>query len=279
VTNPLPARDRDFVLAWNEIPYFVYRIRYSNLLILNGLKQDMIRRGLPISPQSILAVIDDDYVREVSVEHRDQNVPPADRDSFESHITNIVKLFSINKEMLDRNQFPSVLRDRLAYYQVMIRDLHYGMARNMQIETRPRYQAGFTALGSSIHVLSSNLDIHGYHHDQVIFFVEILSKSILWVIEIYAGHTIPDGREIISGLLETQPVVRHFMSLDRHASPDTQLADIADELLAALEPEIRAISVRYQEIYLPGYAWMITLEETVDVLRQVGGRRIDSDSD
>jgi hypothetical protein len=259
-----PPRGQDSDLAWNEIPYLVYWVRYSNLRILNGLKNDMIRRGYFISPQSILAVITDGYLRDVSVQYGENNQPPTNSDSFEALILSIAVQFSMNQAMLVRIQSPNPLLTRLQRYQSMISDLHDGMARYLQIETRISYHNKFMPFANRIAGLRRRR-VRGYDHSDVTFCVDSLSRELLSVIAIYAGGALaPKGKEVISRLLETKDVVRHYMRLDRHR--DILLVAISDRLLDVLGLELGSIS----NIYQPGYAWMTQVMTMLDQLRDVG---------
>jgi hypothetical protein len=73
-----PPRVPAFSLVWNELPYIVYWIRYINLGIVNGLKQDIIRRGLPLSPLSMLMVIE-------QLQRDSHRLLDAVKDRFEMH--------------------------------------------------------------------------------------------------------------------------------------------------------------------------------------------------
>jgi hypothetical protein len=276
-THQPPARGGVFDRAWKEIPYILYWIRYSNLLILNVLKQDLIRRGHRISPRSILAVIDEAYVSDVSEKHGVNNHPPEDLASFQKHIINIAKQFSMNKAMIARYGFQTPLRARLQFNQNMIIDLHDHMVRYMRIETRFDKHYYFTALENEINVIYMNQEIRGYEHDLVKLYVGIVSREMLAVIAIYAAPPLPvillpplqKGTEVISGLSESQWVVRHFMSLDGH--PYVQLGLISDELLNALGREIQNIRNIYL-LYKPGHEWMSKLLPILNALRGVGRR-------
>jgi hypothetical protein len=299
----------DFTAAWKEIPYLVYLIRYSSLRLLNDLKQDLNRRGHHISPQSILAVINDEYVGDVSVNYGDASVnygdvfgnfgdvsvnfrdmplnsgdvtvnygdvgvnygdinyPQTNADSFETLIIYIAIQFSMNQEMLDRNQSPHALLERLRSYQDMIRDLHHGMARYMQIETRLRYHLIINGFRDPIEALYHNHDVRGFEHRDVKFYVDMISKAILSVMAIYAGGPmVPTGTGTISRVLQYEEVVRHFMRLDPR--PNIQIAQISDRLLSVLSAELR----RVKNIYPPEYPWMAKLLTMAIKLRGVGER-------
>jgi hypothetical protein len=215
-----PPRVPAFSLVWNELPYIVYWIRYMNLRIVNGLNLDIIRRGLPLSPLSMLTVIDDAYVMCVSNKYGNHNYLLGNEDPYEDHITNIAVQYAMNKEILLYNQSGTALRARLQRYQTMILALHAGMARYMQIETRLRNDQGFTALENQIQGLS-DIGVRGYGHSHVKHHVEIVSQAILSVIavygiRIYEGLPIPFGTEMICDLLITQRAVRHFIRPDLH---------------------------------------------------------------
>jgi hypothetical protein len=69
----------------------------------------------PISPASILAIINDQYVRFVSEQYGISKNAPAGH-SFETNIVDVAALFSMNKGMVDL--IPP--RARLEHYQDMI---------------------------------------------------------------------------------------------------------------------------------------------------------------
>jgi hypothetical protein len=149
-----------------------------------------------------LAVINDEYVGDVSVNYGDVSVNYADNNHPRYGHVNmemtvnygnnpqikpsyIAIQFSMNQEMLVGTNLLQHCWKGCETYQGMIRDLHHCMARYMQIETRLRYHPIINGFRGPIEALYKNLGVRGYEHHDVKFYVEMVSKAILSIIAIY----------------------------------------------------------------------------------------------
>jgi hypothetical protein len=256
VAEPVPE---NLSQALNELPGFVYLIRYSNLWTINRHKVDVRN----INRSIILININDEYVSDVSVQYGIKRTELVTR-SFEAYILDAGILFSMNKAMLDLipeqhdirgslEQYQNIRRS-LEQYQDMVSQLHHEMARYMQIQTAFRYLETFENFENHLNELPSVVD-RKERTRRTREVAEGLFNEIVHMVVIYgspARPPIPLGRwnhltdaipakpgtEIISWLLENRWEVRYQIGLGVLKSHKLRWTQ---QLLRAFELDLQVI--------------------------------------
>lgn len=265
---PRPQSNGPLELQLAALPRKVYLIRYSNLTILNKIKNVLVStyRNV-IYRESLLGMIGDDYVTTMWNDYaRYRNDPQSSQ--LEVYIVQIAVLFSLNRAMLVHIPPHHPLRTtaelvRLENYQLLISRLHSTLAGYMQIETLIPYKTTFGKFQSEL----ASAPIH--NQDRIRDVAYRLCDMILPMIAIYGrpprrpadfvrgqdnGHT--PGTLIISDLLvfNAQWSIQRLIGRIIRVGT-TNNADWLLELMRCIDNVLKTIDDRIG----PWSLWMVPL--------------------
>jgi hypothetical protein len=253
----LPLRpDPTVNRALDGIRKLVFMIRYFNLRFLNRLLQYL--RLTP--PPPVLAMIDDEYVKNVSTQYDIVKRTPPKR-SYEHLTIDVAVLSSMNQVMLARLR-PTRQRSKLETYQNLINRLHNIMARFMQLTAERSYVDQVADLEYDIDQLQM-WGIRGYARTEICSELQNLSHLIVSVIAIFGGSCY-EGAGILSSALNDHQSVRRFLFVD--SEPPEYLEGFCHwELMTSLASVIGEFEGRFQE-----YQWFSKLLPMVDQIISLG---------
>jgi hypothetical protein len=244
---PTPVPTVNAVL--NGLPKLIYLVRYTNLRILNTIKQSFEPPGpQSIGPGTVLGVINETYVTEVSNQYEINKFTPPGR-SFTNNMLEILSLYSMNRKMLAAISSDSLPFGMLNRYQGMIRELQGAMAGYMAVQNRCLYADQIQVWENQIFQFQGRR-IRGRNNATISNCVSKLSNATILVIAIYAVPPTLSGCEIISNLLDGYTAVRRFMNLD--AYPHGVFEQIINSLLFVFLEQLDIVASTYPV----GYGWI-----------------------
>jgi hypothetical protein len=277
--NQAPPADQQFRDGFTK---FVNLIKYSNLTILNELKWNLFSTyGISVDPESILGMINDEYVVSVWNEYATYRATLEERPNpLETYTVHIAILYSMNRALIcliPPNYPLPGLKQRLENYQHSIIWLHYSLARYVQILCMRSYSQKFVNFDNQLKQLIFGAGILD-RTTQIRNFARNLSNEVLAVIVIYgcpAGPRTPSpstprdpalpGREILDKLFENHWDILRLIG--HQINPHISYEDWMREVLRTFAGELRTIQLRFEawdHVYAPCSLWVSTLLRIVN---------------
>jgi hypothetical protein len=219
--------------TFNSIPRLVYLMRYSNLRILQYLKQSWQNE---LSGTAV-EVIDDRYVNNVAARyHREKRMetPSGGGKMFMPYMLDVAVLFSMNDSMLGVDDLPEDWRMRLDHYQHMIIQVHNDMAGFMKLALAECYQRETNRLQAEIEKLN-NSGIRGFLTHEIQMVAAKLVESVLEFMIMYGNHLHPTPA-LVSSLIAKYQELRRYLNVDNGQIKATHT--YWDDLLQCLRPDI-----------------------------------------